>query len=297
MIGGPVRAKPDRSLAYRPSALLGSVAHMWRVTRRAPPAPVTIGAYRTTWPGRPHHLTVGMAPDTHQDATMVATWGARSRRRPPQGETTDVAERAVNHHDRRCVREGVGGMGEVEDAVLLRRAARGDGEAFAELYDRLAPMVMLRLRRRCADEDMVADVVQETFTAAWRAASSWDGRGDVAAWVWTIAARRLVDAFRRRAVRPALAWDACAAESDHGDTAGVWGARSVSAEEQVMNGLLAGPLEAAIAGLSPELRAVLQATVLDGLSVREAAVVLGVAEGTVKSRAMRARTKLRQALA
>lgn len=53
----------------------------------------------------------------------------------------------------------------------------------------------------------------------------------------------------------------------------------------------------ALQRLSPELRAVLQATVLDGLSVREASVVFGIPEGTLKSRASRARRQLRQELA
>lgn len=151
-------------------------------------------------------------------------------------------------------------------------------------------MVLLRLRRRCADPDVVADVLQETFTAVWRSAGSWDGRGDVGAWVWTIAARRLVDVYRRRSAagRPML--------PTNGDDGPV-GLAVASAEEQVMDGLLAGPLEAAMGSLSPELHAVLQATVLDGLSTREASVFLGIPEGTVKTRAMRARTALRQALA
>ncbi len=77
----------------------------------------------------------------------------------------------------------------LDDATLLRRAAGRDTQAFGVLYDRLAPMVMLRLRGRCADRDVVADVLQETFLAVWRAAGQWDGRGDVAGWVWTIAVR------------------------------------------------------------------------------------------------------------
>ena len=52
-----------------------------------------------------------------------------------------------------------------------------------------------------------------------------------------------------------------------------------------------------MAGLSPELRAVMQATVLDGLTTREAARLLGIPAGTVKTRAMRARAELRGALA
>lgn len=53
---------------------------------------------------------------------------------------------------------------------------------------------------------------------------------------------------------------------------------------------------AALGRLSPELRAVLRATVVDGLTTREAAELLGIPEGTVKTRSMRARRQLREAL-
>lgn len=172
--------------------------------------------------------------------------------------------------------------------MLLRRVARGDTAAYAQLHARLAPTVLLRLRRRCADPELVADVVQESFTAVWQSAATWDGRGEVAAWVWTIAARRLVDAFRRRAVREGTAHRLRAAERHEATTP--------SAEAVVIDGLLAGPLQAAIEGLSPQLREVLEATVLDGLSTREAAGVLGIPEGTVKARAFRARAALRRSL-
>jgi RNA polymerase sigma-70 factor (ECF subfamily) len=58
-----------------------------------------------------------------------------------------------------------------------------------------------------------------------------------------------------------------------------------------------GALAEALAQLSPELRAVVQATVLDGLTTREAAGLLGIPSGTVKTRMARARAQLRGALA
>ncbi len=70
-----------------------------------------------------------------------------------------------------------------------------------------------------------------------------------------------------------------------------------SAEQEALGSSYDARLAQALDRLSPELRAVLQATVLDGLSVREAAVLLDVPEGTVKSRSMRARRQLREALA
>jgi RNA polymerase sigma-70 factor (ECF subfamily) len=65
----------------------------------------------------------------------------------------------------------------------------------------------------------------------------------------------------------------------------------------VLVGIEHGYLGQALADLSPELRAALEATVLDGLTCAEAGVLLGIAEGTVKSRCHRARLALRAALA
>ena len=58
-----------------------------------------------------------------------------------------------------------------------------------------------------------------------------------------------------------------------------------------------GDLGVALNRLSPELRAVMQATVLDGLTTKEAARLLGIPQGTVKTRLMRARSELREVLA
>jgi RNA polymerase sigma-70 factor (ECF subfamily) len=69
-----------------------------------------------------------------------------------------------------------------------------------------------------------------------------------------------------------------------------------SAEDEALVSQLDHKLVVALSSLSPELRAVLQATVLDGLTTRETAVLLGIAEGTVKTRARRARLLLREAL-
>jgi RNA polymerase sigma-70 factor (ECF subfamily) len=71
----------------------------------------------------------------------------------------------------------------------------------------------------------------------------------------------------------------------------------VSAEDEVLVGVEHGDLGAAVGRLSPELRAVIQATVLDGLTTKEAATLLGIPQGTVKTRAARARRELREALA
>lgn len=109
---------------------------------------------------------------------------------------------------------------------------------------------------------------------------------DAAAWLWRIGSRRLIDALRRRTSRDRLGRL----------LARLRGRDESSAEEQVLIGLEHGDLGGALARLSPELRAVIRATVLDGLSTAEAAVLLGIPAGTVKTRAMRARRQLREEL-
>ena len=84
------------------------------------------------------------------------------------------------------------------DVELLAAVADGSTRALEELYGRHVAWLTLRLARRCSDETLVEEVVQDAFVAVWRSAGSYDGRGEVGAWLWGIAIRRLVDALRRR---------------------------------------------------------------------------------------------------
>jgi RNA polymerase sigma-70 factor, ECF subfamily len=178
------------------------------------------------------------------------------------------------------------GAEERDDAELLHAVARGDERALAALYDRHAGWLTVRMTRRCAMPDVVDHAVQDTFLALWRDPGAYRGGGDVAAFIWGIGIRRLIDAIRRES-RLRRRPPGRAAEPEV----------VVSAEDQVLVGIEHGRLGQALATLSPELRGALEATVLDGLTVAEAAVLLGVAEGTVKSRCHRARVALRAALA
>jgi RNA polymerase sigma-70 factor (ECF subfamily) len=176
--------------------------------------------------------------------------------------------------------------GDPSDDELLRATAAGDRRAFEQYYRRNAPWLEIRLRRRCSDAELAADVLQEVFLVVWRAAASYRGNGQAGGWLWSIATRRLIDAHRRRLARSSVVGE------PHDDLMPV-----PSAEETALAATYDARLAQALSGLSPELRAVLQATVLDGLSVRETSVLLNMPEGTVKSRAARARRQLREALA
>lgn len=173
---------------------------------------------------------------------------------------------------------------DLADSELLGRVAEGDSAALETLYRRHAPWLAARLARRCADPAVVDETLQDTFVAVWKSAGKYAGTGEPAAWIWGIAVRRLVDALRKRppAAYPIEEPDLSPVES---------------AEERVLLGVEHGDLAGALGRLSPELRAVVQATVLDGLTTREAGQLLGLRTGTVKTRMMRARQALRKELA
>ena len=168
------------------------------------------------------------------------------------------------------------------DQELIVAVREGDAAALRALYDRHGAWLTIRLARRCADPAIVEEVVQDTFLAVWRGATKYRGQGEVAAWIWGIAIRRLIDRLRAHRATTRL--------PGRPDT-------EPSAEELVLLGIEHGDLASAMDRLSPELRAVIQATALDGLTTREAAHLLGIPPGTVKTRLVRARRELREALA
>jgi RNA polymerase sigma factor (sigma-70 family) len=172
--------------------------------------------------------------------------------------------------------------GPPSDATLLVGVVERDIGAFRTLYERHAGWLALRLARRCNDSELVADAVQDTFVAIWQKPRSFRGDGDVAAWLWGIAIRRLVSRLRQRT-----------------DVTAAFGSSETvpAAEDEVLLSVEYGDPGAALARLSPEMRAVIQAVVLDGLSAREAAQLLNVPVSSVKTRLFRAKAHLRATLA
>ena len=160
---------------------------------------------------------------------------------------------------------------EADDVALLRSVAAGDERALASLYDRHAGWLMVRMSRRCASADTVDQALQDTFLALWHQAGRYRGGGEVAAFIWGIGVRRLMTAIRKDSAAARGAWAAWLRTGDSGLVR--------SAEDEVLLGIEHGRLGEALARLSPELRAAMQATVLDGLTCAEAGRLLGVPGG------------------
>jgi len=177
-------------------------------------------------------------------------------------------------------------LSDLSDTGLLGLVAERDEVALRELVERHSPWLLLRLLRRTQDQDLAHEALHDTFVAVWERPRSFRGDGDVGAWLWGIAIRQLVTRIRKRAQPTPVTGQVLAGLSP----------TVRSAEDELLIAVEHGPVGAALRSLSPELRQVLQATVIDGLSTREAAHLLGIPPGTVKSRARIAKARLREHL-
>jgi RNA polymerase sigma factor (sigma-70 family) len=178
------------------------------------------------------------------------------------------------------------------DADLLRAHAAGDAQAFARLYDRYDRPCFRFIRRTLggAHADAAEDLHQETWIAVSRNAAGFDpGRASFAAWLFTIARRKVWDHFRRLkvAILAPAEDDAAMRVPDPGPTP----------LEQVESRELAQRLVAAVEALPLEQRGAFILFAQAGLSLDEIAEVTGVGVETAKSRLRYARTRLRAALA
>jgi RNA polymerase sigma-70 factor, ECF subfamily len=159
----------------------------------------------------------------------------------------------------------------------------GDPDAVRAVYRRYAGAIHTVARSIVGtDPELCADVVQQTFVKAWRAASTFDGDRDLAPWLYSIARRTAIDAVRaeRRPTR-----------GDHEPETDV--AVTTLSFERTWE---AHEIRRALDDLPPGEREVVRLAHLDGLTHTEVAERLGLPAGTVKSRMNRAHKRLAAAL-
>ena len=176
----------------------------------------------------------------------------------------------------------------MNDDELITRLAGGDDMALRELFTRQAPMLAARLRTVLPPSD-VEDVLQETFLAAWKGAGSYRAQEKAGGWLWGIARRQAALLLRRRGPATAALPDLLGPGA-----AGLPGACLPGDPAQLLS--TASELASAVGALSPADREVWQLMYVEDRPVAEVARLTGVPEGTVKSRAHRARRLLRAAL-
>jgi RNA polymerase sigma-70 factor, ECF subfamily len=178
----------------------------------------------------------------------------------------------------------------LDDQTLIAGIAHGDQEALHQLYTRFAP----RLRRYLwhhlrGDMSTVEETIQDVFFAVWRSAGRYRGEAGVATWLFHIAHNAARDVQRDVARRP----------EGHllplpNDDAGVSSTLSArDSEDAILTRLT---LDTAIRQLAPKQRDVLVLIFQQGFTAEEAAHILDIPSGTVRSRMAAARQRLMEIL-
>lgn len=176
------------------------------------------------------------------------------------------------------------------DAELLERHVAGDPDAFGTLFERHRDRLWAVAVRTLGDPEEAADALQDAMISAFRRADSFRGDSAVTTWLHRIVVNAALDRMRRRAARPA----ASGQDEEVLDALAVSG-RPLSDPSGSTDTSL--DVRAALRTLVPDQQAALVLVDMLGYSVADAADVLGVSEGTVKSRAARGRAKLLPRLA
>lgn len=177
-----------------------------------------------------------------------------------------------------------GAHAEPPDAELLRRHVTGDQEAFGQLFRRHRDRLWAVALRTLGDPDEAADALQDAMISAFRRAAAFRGESAVTTWLHRIVVNACLDRIRRRQARPTVPLP----ETGFNEPATP---RDSMAERETS--LL---VREALDQLPEEQRAPIVLVDVEGYSVAETAKLLGIAEGTVKSRCARGRGKLAKVL-
>jgi RNA polymerase sigma-70 factor, ECF subfamily len=175
-------------------------------------------------------------------------------------------------------------VGSLDDGELLRAVARGDAGALEQLYGRHGARLFGYLCRVAGDRGVAEEILQDTLVAVWRSAGSFAGESRVTTWLFGVARRQAHNRLR-------LADPPVPVEVPEAVDAGL------GTEELAIAAAGGTPVAVAVAGLPDHQRDVLGLVLVAGLPVAEAARVLGVPVGTVKSRLHHARAAVVRALA
>ena len=192
---------------------------------------------------------------------------------------------------------------ELPDAELLRRHVAGDPDAFGTLFARHKDRLWAVALRTVCDPEDAADALQEAMISAFRRAADFRGDSAVTTWLHRIVVNAAVDRLRRRSTR-SISWsgdpdalEALAMQGPHGgpslgSTAGGVGGVSASPGDTADAIETRLDVNAALRMLPAQQRMALVLVDMLGYPVADAAEILGVSVGTVKSRCARGRARL-----
>jgi RNA polymerase sigma-70 factor (ECF subfamily) len=178
---------------------------------------------------------------------------------------------------------------ERSDEELLRAHVDGDPDAFGALFARHRDRLWAVALRTMGNPDDAADGLQDGMVAAFRRAGSFRGEAAVTTWLHRVVVNACLDRLRAAKIRR---FDALPDDVDDRGTVVATAARDDRPDEAAAVAERRRRVLDALATLPPEQRAALVLVDMEGYPVAEVAQMLGCAEGTVKSRCSRGRTRL-----
>jgi len=184
---------------------------------------------------------------------------------------------------------------EVSENFSLEKLRAGDKAEFARLVEVYSGMVFRLALNMLGDVQDAEDVLQETFIKAYRNLSKFDGRSNLATWLYRIATNEALMIIRRRKKKFVSIDAPLQLQDQELDAINIvdW---CCLPEDELMSSEGISYLNQAIEQLAPNLRIVFVLRDIEGLSTRETAEVLKLSETAVKTRLSRARFRLRELL-
>ena len=177
------------------------------------------------------------------------------------------------------------------DELLLRRAQHGDPAAFTQLMEPLEKMIWRVCWHYTGDREAASDCGQDAMIRIWRSLESYRMNCAFESWVYRIAANCSIDWLRKKKRDRSISMEPMRDQGfDPADTSPGTEAQVIARDEQCR-------LREAITMLPEEQQQALVLTQLERISYEEAARILDVSEGTVKSRVNRAKARLKEILA
>ena len=178
------------------------------------------------------------------------------------------------------------------DPTLLTRVAKGDHQAFSQLYDYSSTLLFTLAARILGNHQEAAELLQDVYLEVWRKVSRYDvGRGTPVAWLVTLTKSRAIDRLRARGARAYQA-----TSSPEAGTAAQVTDMGPSPFETQADQELRTAVGAAVAGLPQAQQQAIELAYYEGLSHIEIATRLNQPLGTVKTRIKLGMSKLREGL-
>ncbi len=181
----------------------------------------------------------------------------------------------------------------MDEKLWIEQAAAGDASAFEQLVLRYQNQVYNLALRMVNNESDAQDLAQEAFIRAWRALNSFQHTAQFSTWLYRLTSNVCIDFLRsqkrHRVISLTVLQDDESQQWDMPDGQPLPESQAIAREEQRI-------LLEAMAALEPEYRQILTLRILNDCSYQQIAQILGIREGTVKSRLSRAREQLRKKL-